>query len=205
MVTAPAKTAKPSKAAKSAARAAGAKKAPASKSTAKSAPANKANGGKRPAAPRKAAAPKPVKHCLHGCGAQTKGGDFVIGHDAKLKSILQKAYVAGESTVSLGDSPLSGQAPMTIAKQRGWESFLDKAKQAADDKAKRKSERPASKRGGPKEVGAKVSFSYRGKKRTGVIAEVAGERARVEFEMDIDGVKTKEDRAFGLESLTRVG
>lgn len=188
-MTAPAKTApKPSKAAKAATKAA-AKSAPA-----KSAPAAKA-----------AKAPKPPKFCLHGCGAQTKGGDFVIGHDAKLKSILQKAHVAGEAKVDLGDSPLSGQSPMAIAKQRGWEGFLDKAKAAATEKANRP-KRQASQKGGPIEVGAAVQFTYRGAKRKGTVSEVSGERAKVDFEFDDGkGNVTSESRAFGKESLTRVG
>jgi hypothetical protein len=187
-MTAPAKTAtRPSKAAKSAAKATAAK-------TTKAAPAKAAKAAKAPKAP------KPVKYCLHGCGLQTKGGDFVIGHDAKLKSILQKAHVAGEKSVDLGDSPLSGQAPMAIAKARGWESFLDKAKASADEKANRPKRQPKVK-GGPVEVGSKVQFTYRGKKRTGEVTEVAGERAKVKFA----GEDGESERAFGKESLTVTG
>lgn len=154
-------------------------------------------------AAKKTAAPKPDKFCLHGCGTKTKGGDFVIGHDAKLKSILQKAHVAGETTVDLGGTkatPLHGQSPMAIAKARGWERFLTAAKTAADEKANRPKRTPKQK-GGPVEVGRKVSFSYRGSKRTGEVIEISGERAKVSFDMD----GKAESRPFGLESLTVVG
>lgn len=189
-MTTPAKTAsRPSKAAKAASKTAPpAKKAAPSKAT-------------KEAKPRKQAAPKPVKYCLHGCGAQTKGGDFLIGHDAKLKSILQKAYVAGEATVSLGQSPLSGQAPMEIAKARGWEGFLNKAKEAAEAKANKPKRAPKAK-GGPVEVDKTVEFTYRGKKRKGKVTEMSGGRARVSF-TDDDGKDAS--RALALESLTVVG
>lgn len=152
-------------------------------------------------APPKVKEPKPVKHCLHGCGQVTKGGDFVIGHDAKLKSILQKAHVAGDKTVDLGDSPLSGQAPMAIAKARGWQGFLDKAKAAADEKANRPKRTARTKvKGGPVEVGNTVEFNYRGSKRSGKVIETSGDRSRVEYV--IDG--KPETRAFSNESLAVV-
>jgi hypothetical protein len=188
------KTAKPSRAAKNATR-------PASKSTTKSAPANKANGA--PKAAKATKAPKEPKFCLDGCGAQTKGGDFVIGHDAKLKSILQKAHVAGAASIDLGGTDKSkyhGKAPMDVAKERGWTGFLDKAKASAEAKANKPKRQPKSK-GGPIEAGVNVQFTYRGAKRTGKVIEVSGERAKVEFSID----DKTESRAFGKDSLTRVG
>lgn len=186
MTTPATKTApKPSRAAKSAAKA-------------ESASAN----GKAEAKPRKQAAPKPIKHCLDGCGGQTKGGDFLIGHDAKLKSLLQKAHVAGVAKIDLGGKDASryhGMSPMDVAKERNWTTFLDKAKATAEAKANKPKRQPKAK-GGPIEVGASVQFSYRGAKRTGTVTEVTGERAKVEF--SIEEGKT-ETRAFGKESLTR--
>lgn len=192
-MTTPAKAAnkRPSKAAKSAAKAG----KPANKKAAKSAPAKKV-----------ARAPKPPKFCLHGCGAQTKGGDFVIGHDAKLKSILQKAHVAApDKPVDLGGkdaTPLHGRKPMEIAKERGWEGFLDKAAAAAKAKADRP-ERQPSQKGGPVEVGVEVQVTYRGKKRTGKVEEVSGGRARVSGLTGDDLKDDERERAFGLESLKR--
>lgn len=191
-MTAPAKTATkstPSKAAKSTAKTQGAAKS--------TAPAKEAK-------PRKQAAPKPIKHCLDGCGAQTKGGDFVIGHDAKLKSVLQKEHVAGAKALDLGGKDASryhGMSPMDVAKERGWEKYLEAAKTRADEKANRPKRTSTKKvKGGPVEVGTRVEFTYRGAKRSGEVKEVSGERAKVEF--DVDG-KT-ETRAFGKESLTAI-
>lgn len=153
-----------------------------------------------------AAAPKPPKadkFCLHGCGQKTKGGNFVIGHDAKLKSILQKAHVAApDSPVDLGGTsktPLHGQKPMEIAKARGWEGFLEKA--AANAKAKAdKPKRTPKVKGAVPGVGDEVEVQYRGKKRSGKVVEVKGERARID--LDVDG--KVESRPFAFESITTV-
>jgi hypothetical protein len=152
----------------------------------------------------KAARKSEPKKCLDGCGGMTKGGHFITGHDAKLKSVLQKAHVAGDKTVKLGDTPYDGKSPMAIAKDRGWVGHLEKAAQTAKDRANR----PARSRGAaatkgtgkPPVEGDSVQFAYRGSNRTGKVIEVKGERARVEFQID-DKTDT---RTFGLESLTVV-
>jgi hypothetical protein len=183
---------KPSKAAKAATKA---------KATSAQTSAN-GKATTKEAAPRKQAAPKPVKHCLEGCGGQTKGGDFLIGHDAKLKSLLQKAHVAGDTKIDLGGKDASryhGMSPMDVAKERGWTGFLDKAKATAEAKANRPKRTPKAK-GGPIEQGVTVQFTYRGAKRTGTVTEVTGERAKVEFSVEEGKTET---RAFGKESLTR--
>lgn len=160
-----------------------------------------APAAKKAAAPK---APKPDKFCLHGCGTKTKGGDFVIGHDAKLKSILQKAHVASpDKGVDLGGksaTPLHGQTPMEIAKVRGWEGFLDKAKAIADAKAS-KPKRERKVKGVKPGIGDQVEVQYRGSKRSGLVTEVKGERAKVDLDM---GEGKTESRPFAFESITTV-
>lgn len=59
----------------------------------------------------------PLCHC--GCGGRTKGGLFVPGHDAKLKSaLMRKVFMA---TVS-GDDETRDSARLELT-LRGWEKF----------------------------------------------------------------------------------
>lgn len=58
--------------------------------------------GERP--PRRGSEPKPCAHC----GEMTKGGTFVMGHDAKLKGILMRAGEDGDV------------ASIVELKMRGW-------------------------------------------------------------------------------------
>lgn len=66
---------------------------------------------------RKKAPAKQPKDCACECGGQTKGGEFLPGHDSKLKSRLQSEY-----------REASTKAQRTkIAKQfseRGWDQFV---------------------------------------------------------------------------------
>jgi hypothetical protein len=65
--------------------------------------------------------------CLCGCGGAPKGS-FLPGHDARLKSHLQRAF-RGEADLPSAVATLHGTAdPMTIAKGRGWERFLPGSK-----------------------------------------------------------------------------
>lgn len=61
---------------------------------------------------------------LESCGGETVR-EFLPGHDAKLKSTLIKAHLAGEDIAFLdGPGTLVHVAPMQLAKNRGWEKFL---------------------------------------------------------------------------------
>lgn len=75
------------------------------------------------------------------CGRQV-AGEFAQGHDAKLKSVLQKAYTkadGGDGEFRMLDGGLLISAdPMEIAKQRGWERFLTKATETQTKRASRK-------------------------------------------------------------------
>ena len=62
--------------------------------------------------------------CECGCGETTKGGRFVPGHDAKLKSALVAAALAGSKRAT------------TRLQKLGWEKFLDAKRQRVTQKAK---------------------------------------------------------------------
>lgn len=68
--------------------------------------------------------PKPAKDCACGCGAQTKGGRFVAGHDARLHgwalrvsrallTIEQVAEMAGQGTADAVSAHLAAAAKQT--------------------------------------------------------------------------------------------
>eukprot|EP00752_Nemacystus_decipiens_P016651 g14891.t1 len=65
------------------------------------------------------------------CGELTRS-EFAVGHDAKLKGALIRAYVA--------ESPIwrdgKKEDPYAIAKARDWTHFLDAARAKAEAKAK---------------------------------------------------------------------
>jgi hypothetical protein len=64
-----------------------------------------------------AKAPKPATACLCGCGGVTGGGNFIPGHDSKLKSALLQAFRAG------GLSP----ERESLVEALGWGRFLTPA------------------------------------------------------------------------------
>jgi hypothetical protein len=92
--------------------------------------------GKKTAAEVKATKNGPAKapkSCECGCGGQTKGGRFLIGHDAKLKSRLINASLGGDKKA-------------TIEIQRlGWASFLAKSLGSRDRKQAAKAKAAAEK------------------------------------------------------------
>lgn len=71
------------------------------------------------------------------CGRLVKG-KFAPGHDAKLKGILIRAAVAGE-TLKLkdGDGKVTSVQPLAYAKTMGWDAIVAKGVQVATDKANR--------------------------------------------------------------------
>lgn len=95
------------------------KKAAKTAKTSKKAPAKKA--------PAKKAAPTP-KVCGCGCGGMTKGGTYIIGHDAKHKSALVKAVLSGTKAEAAKASK--------VLDERGWTKFVDKARETAERKAR---------------------------------------------------------------------
>lgn len=64
------------------------------------------------------------KLCLCGCQETTKGGTFVMGHDARYKSKLIK-------TVLSDPDDAEGQEALAVLQARGWIKFLDKAREVA--------------------------------------------------------------------------
>jgi len=65
------------------------------------------------------------RECGCGCGAMTKGGAFVIGHDMKLKSRLLAAFDAGDDAAG---------AELV---ERGWRTEADLAARKLDGPAAR--------------------------------------------------------------------
>lgn len=86
---------------------------------------------------RKAAAAKKeqrrIDHgqpCGCGCGGTTGGGRYLPGHDAKHKSALIKAALAGENSGDQAEFML-GMSAYAELEERGWLRFLDKAREVA--------------------------------------------------------------------------
>jgi hypothetical protein len=76
---------------------------------------------------------KPAKSCECGCRGATKGGRFLIGHDAKLKSRLINEALAGDkkSEAEIG--------------RLGWVAFLEKSRGSRDRKQAAKAKAAAEK------------------------------------------------------------
>jgi hypothetical protein len=63
------------------------------------------------------------------CGRQVSSAkrEFLPGHDAKLKSVLQKAYRNGEGFAFYVGGMLVHSDPMNEAEKRGWAKFMTQA------------------------------------------------------------------------------
>ena len=81
--------------------------------------------GEKPPKQRPGKRPRP---CEHGCGEMTKGGLFVMGHDAKLKGILMRAGEAGDIE-SILELSLRSWLPTT---GRGRDRYTEADLAAAD-------------------------------------------------------------------------
>lgn len=68
----------------------------------------KAKAGAKAKGARKAKAHKESRKCGCGCGKMTKGGEFLPGHDSRLKSQLLKKEKAGD------------EAAKAELRKRGW-------------------------------------------------------------------------------------
>lgn len=79
--------------------------------------------------------------CICGCGGKTKGGSFIPGHDAKLKSILIKGVLEQTKVEAL--ETLTPDECLVVLEERGWTKFLDKARDVAS--RPKKERRAASK------------------------------------------------------------
>lgn len=58
------------------------------------------------------------------CGANTRGGLFAPGHDAKLKGLLIKLRRAGQDYAYIEGSTLRHVDPLSVAMQYGWSKFI---------------------------------------------------------------------------------
>lgn len=54
-----------------------------------------------------------VRDCACGCGQKTRGGEFLPGHDAKLKSQLVAKIQGG--------TPNEKRSARAVLRRRGWE------------------------------------------------------------------------------------
>ncbi len=116
-------------------------------------------------------APKVMPKCLCGCGEQTKGGRFIPGHDAKLKSDLfakgdngDKAAIAKLNELGWGELWINHQRVVKEKAERAERVAAEQAdrKKAADDRradrAKKAEERKAAKKDG-KSSGSKKDIA----------------------------------------------
>ena len=67
-----------------------------------------------------------VPDCICECGGQTKGGEFLPGHDARYKSALLKRYIENDDSEAL-----------MILTRRKWTKFIEASKRQAKIKAER--------------------------------------------------------------------
>lgn len=75
---------------------------------------------------------KTLPTCECGCGATTRGGRYVPGHDARRRRDLIESALGGSKRAE------------TILRKLGWSHFLDakRAKQAINDVARKVMKRP---------------------------------------------------------------
>lgn len=77
------------------------------------------------------------------CGEQVPAKrTFVPGHDAKLKSVLLKAFREGEAFTYVSGGLRVEADPLELAKERGWEKFMT-PKPVKKSKAKADKDEPA--------------------------------------------------------------
>ena len=69
---------------------------------------------------------------VYGPCTGTTNGTFAPGHDAKLKSVLQRLFVAGQPYVVNDGATRTEGDPMRKAAERGWEHFLVRAQERAE-------------------------------------------------------------------------
>ena len=69
---------------------------------------------------------------VYGPCTGTTNGTFAPGHDAKLKSVLQRLFVAGQPYVVNDGATRTEGDPMSKAAERGWEHFLVRAQERAE-------------------------------------------------------------------------
>ena len=82
------------------------------------------------------------------CGATTRR-IYAPGHDAKLKGVLIRQYVADQPYIVEDGGLLIHGSPYEVARQLGWTHFLDAAKERADQAASVRQARKARKAGLP--------------------------------------------------------
>lgn len=72
---------------------------------------------------------------FHACGDQTQN-EFKQGHDAKLKSALQRCFREGLEYAYEKGGMLTMADPLAVAASRGWSHFMTPGKPKAEKKAK---------------------------------------------------------------------
>lgn len=79
-------------------------------------------------------------HCLCGCGQPPAGktSKFKMGHDARLRGKLIRAYCTGTLVTTIGEDTVTRVTAMELAEELGWAEYL---KVAAEREAVRSDER----------------------------------------------------------------
>lgn len=78
----------------------------------------------------------PVALAFNPCGGETQN-DFCQGHDAKLKSALQRCFRAGIGYAILDGGLMIDRDPLQVAAERGWSKFMTPGKAKATPKVKK--------------------------------------------------------------------
>lgn len=97
----------------------------------------------KPTATKPTATGKP-RVCRCGCGA-TVTREFKQGHDAKLKSRLIDAVLAGEAPKATKAATAAGAKALTELTARGWLGHLEKSRASRAAKAERAARKLAAK------------------------------------------------------------
>lgn len=79
----------------------------------------------------------PLCKCYCGKQVNTRKREFLPGHDAKLKSAMQRAYRTGTDIEVPPEYTADGErlaiSPQAIANERGWQQFLTDGKETPSD------------------------------------------------------------------------
>lgn len=79
----------------------------------------------------------PLCKCYCGKQVNTRKREFLPGHDAKLKSAMQRAYRTGTDIEVPPEYTADGErlaiSPQAIANERGWRQFLTDGKETPSD------------------------------------------------------------------------
>lgn len=85
--------------------------------------------------------------CEDGCGGNTRGGNFLPGHDARLKAALYAVIRGRASDIPDNVHAVEGMSPedaTQMLRRYGWPDPAEGKKLSDEEKAKRKAERDAA-------------------------------------------------------------